>query len=545
MNVEKIEKILQEKLLMGHKDLDTAINIAKHTSQTETLMKMLSGKNVFISGSAGTGKTEVIKTYLELMHLLYGDKIKVAVTATTGIAANLINGKTLHSALGIPISNEEFVPSADSYAMGFKSIMNIRKLNVLIIDEVSMLSADLFIKVNKMIQYAKNNKSIFGGLQVILSGDFLQLPPVIRETPISNKTFAFETEEWEQLNLEYCYLDKSFRAKCEDLTSVLSGILNKDIISIKELIKSRFVKEAPKKVSTLFTKNLDVDKFNKERQEKNQNKLYEFEAYIGKGKKEDILELIKQNRISETLELKVDDIVMVTTNVKEENLVNGLIASITAIDDKKELIYIECHNGNTYKVPIVEYKKEERKWELIEGEEPKLHRKTVASIEQYPLKLAYAITVHKSQGQTFDGVSCDLRNCFTEGLGYVALSRATNLESIYITGISENAYKINDECKAFMDIVKFKKNYFDTTDFYNNIMEKLKLRGFPFSWEQTDLIMPNKLLKQESKVVLPKTFDKVTEDVLKYFKVNTLDEIENLPQLIAIFKRVYNLRETD
>lgn len=486
---DDLTKVIKKELLLGYDSIEEAISSAEITSQTEAILRMLAGDNIYLAGPAGSGKTLVVRTFLNVMKALYGKNVRIAVSATTGIAATLLNGRTLHSTLGMGITHELFVPSDMSFFKGAKKVKEISKIDVLIIDEVSMLSADVLENVDARLKYCKKNKLPFGGVQVIFSGDFLQLPPVVKGKQFSGKIFAFESKVWEELDLKYCFLDKIHRSKDTRLSYVLERIVDGTYTNdakFRELITPRFSKYPNPNASILFTKNNDVKSFNQQSQDKNPNELKMFELKKLFGSQEDLHQLKTQNEIPEAIGLKVNDIVMVTDNI-DANTPNGLIGRITYIGkfeeydeldedhEKKDLYGVEIETSKGRKVQIVPmvYELKTREWVDVGGEMD-LQEELLASVSQIPLKLAYALTVHKSQGQTFDGVSCDLSQIFTEGLGYVALSRAQNLDSITITGLVGNAFKLNEQCKDFMEEVKYSKEHFNVITYFENLLENIE-----------------------------------------------------------------------
>ena len=176
--------------------------------QEKALAILKSGKNAFLTGSAGTGKTYVLNQYIDY---LKERKVKVAVTASTGIAATHMNGMTIHSWAGIGV--KEFITQGNLTSMKSKKYLkdHLEKVKVLIIDEISMLHKNQINAVDVVLRYFKNNEEAFGGIQVVLCGDFFQLPPIGHQGETSKEKFAFMSEAWVKSNLAVCYLTEQYR----------------------------------------------------------------------------------------------------------------------------------------------------------------------------------------------------------------------------------------------------------------------------------------------------------------------------------------------
>lgn len=426
-------------LTFGHESLDKALQATQTTSQTEALLRLLAGESVFLSGLAGTGKTYVIEQFLKAVK----GRRRVAVTASTGIAATILGGRTIHSWAGLGISKLPFDPTQRTFSVNYphfsRRVYDIRKTDTLIIDEISMLSADMLGKVDAACQYARSNGKPFGGLQVIFVGDFMQLPPVGK-----NEKFAFLSPSWKASNLSYCMLTEIKRAKDtrlqELLTMISEGRSDEALAILPELMEN---KHSPDKVySTLYTTNRDVSSYNKREQEKldTESRTYFNRVTIfdrNKAPKEDTI--LKSNGIEPMITLKIGDTVMFTQNL--DYAVNGTLGKVVGFESINSP-RVRLNNGSVVSV----------------GQADRFNYDDLGSpiycVSSIPLKLAYAITVHKSQGQTFDGVSMDLTRSFTPGLGYVALSRARTFDDIVLLGYSEKTVSIDSLAQKFYDGVK-------------------------------------------------------------------------------------------
>jgi len=396
--------------------------------QQITLKILKSGKSVFLTGSAGTGKTHVLHEYILY---LKSRKIYPTIVAPTGIAASHLNGQTIHSyfALGIRDNIDEYFIEN----LLDKKYLQTRfsKLKVLIIDEISMVSPEIFTSIDKIIQAFKQNHQPFGGIQVILSGDFFQLPPISKG--FKEKRFAWQSPSWKDLNLQTCYLEKKFRQDDDKLISILDDIRSGHISTATyDILNSRLNKELDIKFTPtkLYTHNIDVDKINSQELEKLDTKAYTFE-YEYEGAKSNIEKLFKSSLVQETITLKKDAVVMFIKNNPEKGYINGTTGVVINFSKVDKLPIVRLANGY---IVTVEYDN----WSM-ENEQGK----AIAKISQIPLKLAWAITIHKSQGMTLDAAQIDLSKTFEVGQGYVALSRIKNIEGLQLIGFNDTALMVD------------------------------------------------------------------------------------------------------
>lgn len=437
-------------------------------------------RNIFLSGSAGTGKTYVIKKYLKHLKSLYNKNFPkyVGLTSSTGISACLyeeFNAVTIYSWSGIGVNlspiNENDDYCEHLYGNKQNAINRIINAKVLIIDEVSMLPSCLLDKIDILFRKIRFTDKPFGGIRVIFVGDFSQLPPVKKEREKLDYRLAIFSNAWKNANILNLYLYKSYRTTDKELTYILDEIGKGNGLSVREkLIEHQYINPMnPNKVyATLFTTNFNVEKYNAEQQKKINKEPYMFVIdKISQKDENSMKELKKKNNILDVVVLKNGDTVMVTKNIyKEKQLLvaNGTIAKIIAISQNS--VRIRTNDGNTYEI-------EREKYKLINYSRDindKMIEEKLASCSQIPLKLAYAITVHKSQGQTFDGIVCDLSKCFVENLGYVALSRASSLNGIVLKNIEQNT-KCLQVSQESLDI---KNKFFDAPLLNENIVNEIK-----------------------------------------------------------------------
>lgn len=395
-------------------------------TQDEALELLKSGKNIFITGAAGTGKTYLLKQFIEYLK----EKNKVySVTASTGIAATHLNGVTVHSWSGIGIKNEISKHDIRNLKPRIKS--NYVNTEVLIIDEISMLHGHQLDMIDTIAKQLLKNNEPFGGLQIVFCGDFCQLPPVTKnaEDPI----FAYESEAWINSNLEVCYLDKQYRQEDEDmLTNILNTIREGKVdtqIKLKlKMHENTYHNTEVKQFIKLYTTNIDVDIINNKELEKIEGKTHTFKM-IEYGNKYSIMSLKKQCLAKETLKLKKGAPVLFIQNDQERRFVNGTLGTVIGFNTGAVIV-------KTLEEKVIRVTPGEWKIEDSEG-------RTICSLQQMPLILAWAITVHKSQGMTLDCAEIDLRNAFCYNMGYVALSRVKNLAGLKLLGFNNKALEID------------------------------------------------------------------------------------------------------
>lgn len=400
------------------------------------ILKM--GHNVFLTGAAGSGKTFLLNQYIE--HLKK-NKIKVAVTASTGIAATHMNGVTIHSWSGMGIKESLDQKDLKKMARQYFFQTKFRKTNVLIIDEISMLHAHQLEMVDQICRHFRDPFQPFGGLQVIFCGDFFQLPPV-NKTPDQPTKLANESRVWENSDLKICYLQEQHRQECPDISHILNSIrTNKTNQKTTKLLSSRHnqpvkttlqLNSGPdEKITRLFTHNQDVDYLNNQELARIKNPAITY-VMQEQGNEKLTFFMKKSCLAPERLTLKKDALVMFVKNNPDKGYVNGTLGQVVDFEEAYKLPIVRTFNGEDIEVHPENWLFEE------EGE-------VKAQISQIPLRLAWAITVHKSQGMTLDAAEIDLSKCFEFGMGYVALSRVKRLAGIKLLGFNDTALKVNPQ----------------------------------------------------------------------------------------------------
>ena len=395
---------------------NTALNILK------------TGNNVFITGSAGTGKTYLLNQFT---FYLKSRKIIPTIVAPTGIAASHLQGQTIHSYFSLGIRSD----IDDNYIESLleKKYLQTRfsKLKVLIVDEISMVSPEMLTSMDKILRAFKKNDMAFGGVQTVLSGDFFQLPPISKV--VTDKRFAWQSSTWKELELKTCYLQEKFRQDDNVLISILdeirSGLVSKNSYDI---LNSRFHKEldidfTPTK---LYTHNVDVDRINSDELNKINNPVKAFK-YKSEGSAKNIEKIFKSSLVLEEISLKKDAVVMFIKNNHELGFVNGTTGVVVDFDKETGLPLVKTSYGSLIKLGLEDW--------TIENDSGNI----VAKVSQVPLKLAWAITIHKSQGMTLDSAEIDLSKTFEVGQGYVALSRIKNIDGLRLMGLNDKALTVD------------------------------------------------------------------------------------------------------
>ncbi len=399
-------------------------------TQAQALTILKTGANVFLTGEPGAGKTHTINQYVAYLR---EHGIEPAITASTGIAATHIHGQTIHSWSGIGIKRSLTPYDLDHIATTEYLVRRIRHTKVLILDEVSMIDALTLDMVDMVCREIKNSEEVFGGLQVILVGDFFQLPPIAKFGQETH--FAFESNAWKQMRPVVCYLTEQHRQSDSDFLSILSAIrkneydqLHHDFLEKRQITPDKALSHEST-VTRLFAHNVDVDEINTRELEKLQALPAIFSMQT-KGKDTLIASLQKGCLSPEKLVLKVGSIVMCTKNNSQKGYVNGTLGTVTGFEQGTKYPIIKTHTGERIVVEPTEWVVEE-------------NGKQKAMISQIPLRLAWAITIHKSQGMSMDAAVMDLREVFEYGQGYVALSRVRTLDGLHLLGWNQRTFQVH------------------------------------------------------------------------------------------------------
>jgi len=476
-------------------------------TQHDALNILKMGKNVFITGPAGSGKTFVVNEYIKYLR---EHDVPLGITASTGIAATHLGGMTIHAWSGMGVKNSLSEYELAHLAEKSAAAKRVRDAKILIIDEVSMLHHFRLDTLNDIAKYVRKNNEPFGGLQIVLCGDFFQLPPVSRYGE-PDTHFIYRSEAWRDGNFAICYLEENFRQNDDPMASILNEIRSGEVSEeVWERLKERRTdngerragevnsakvsnlgsgtpSQAPRNKSNdlplqggaekrqtsqpvssvageadrgsetqvrnlseviepviepvrLYTHNVDVDSVNQRELAKvNEAEItYEMRS---RGRKPLVEGLKKSCLAPEILKLKKGARVMCVKNNFDKGYVNGTLGVVISCGPGVDPVILaapsrEYPNGRRLTIELASWTIEDQ-------------GKILAEIEQYPLRLAWAITVHKSQGMSLDAVEVDLSKSFEPGMGYVALSRVRTLLGLSILGMNSHALKVHPEVLTY------------------------------------------------------------------------------------------------
>ena len=513
-------------------------------------------RSVFLTGKAGTGKTTLLREIIQTTHK------NTVVVAPTGIAALNAGGVTIHSMFQLPFGG--FIPDNSSpqfsentkfetkatlrrhFKMSGLKKSVIRNMELLIIDEVSMLRADLLDAMDYMMQTIRKKNIAFGGVQVLYIGDLLQLPPVIRDeewrtlkTYYKGK-FFFHSHVVQQNPPLYIELSKIFRQTDDTFISVLNNLRNneisqQDIQTLNQYVKPDFDLKTNKGFITLTTHNNKADTMNAQALEDLDGKLATYKPEITGDFPEKIFP------VEEQLQLKVGAQIMFVKNDLsfDKHYFNGKMGVIKSLSSQEILVHFPEENKTIevekYEWQNIRYKVDETTKEIEE--------EVLGSFVHYPIKLAWAITVHKSQGLTFDKAALDVSQVFLPGQAYVALSRLRSLEGLillsplHMNGISNDQdvmdYSLNKASDSFLENAlhfetkNFIHNYLINTFDWSDLAQEWRNHKFSYNekseisekskhalWakKQTDVIEQlldpsKKFISQLNKLFYPETVD--------------------------------------
>lgn len=409
--------------------------------QEEALTILKTGANVFLTGEPGSGKTHTVNAYVAYLR---ERGIEPAITASTGIAATHIGGRTIHSWSGIGIKRHITPHDLELLLKREKTALRIKNTHVLIIDEVSMLDAATIASVDEILRaLRKDTMRPFGGLQVVFVGDFFQLPPTDRrdnEAPrlLENEqtsSFAFTSPAWHAAAPRVCYLSEQHRQEDTAFLDLLAAI-RRGTAGEREraVLRTRYAKTA-QDAPHLYTHNANVDTENVARLATLPGKEKTFEM-ASKGPSK-LVETLKRGCLSpETLRLKVNARVMFTKNdLITGKYVNGTLGTVIGFSKESGIPVVRTSDDKTVFA-------EPEEWRIEEGGQ------ILARIMQIPLRLAWAMTIHKSQGMSLDAAHMDLSNTFEYGQGYVALSRVRALAGLSLAGLNSRALEVHPDVRA-------------------------------------------------------------------------------------------------
>lgn len=400
--------------------------------QRQALRVMLGGASVFLTGPPGAGKTYVLNEFIKRAQRQ--GKI-VAVTASTGIASTHIGGTTIHSWSGLGIKDVLSDWDRDRLEQTDRMVKRYNGADVLVIDEISMLHGKRLDMVNEVCKLLRRNPKPFGGLQVILVGDLFQLPPINRGGELVD--FAHTSAAWQELAPHICYLTEQHRQQEDGLLDLLNAMRKGTVDDFHEELLRERMEAKPQEdeaITRLYTHNVDVETINQQHLSALDSEVKTFTMET-RGAAPKIEQLIKSVLAPQELQLKKGAEVMFVANNYAAGFVNGSRGRVVGFKDGEPMVEL-LSNNRIIKV-------EPHSWALEED------GKKRAEVAQLPLRLAWAITIHKSQGMSLDGAEIDLSRSFTPGMGYVALSRVRSLEGVYLKGINNLALAMHPQIFSF------------------------------------------------------------------------------------------------
>lgn len=469
-NPKALSQTRAEPITLANVTSNTASKIVLSQEQTQILQLVEQGKSLFYTGSAGTGKSVLLREIIKSLQKRYcKSPDAVAITASTGIAACNIGGVTIHSFSGIGIGEGSAEDLSVKVRKNRKATSRWIRTKVLIIDEVSMLDGDLFDKLAKLGSIIRKSSVPFGGIQVVVTGDFFQLPPVSKGSSAAVK-FAFEAQCWSQTIQRTFNLTKVFRQKDEEFVNMLNDMRFGKLSSLsidrfKSLSRAIDYRDGIGPTE-LFPRREDVDRSNQSRMASLTAEEKQYTATDGGSLKDpNQREKILSNFMApKRLVLRVGAQVMLIKNM-DETLVNGSMGKVvrfvqpqfyrTEFDEvnpnEKPKSEKKKPTTNDMFCPVVEFILPNRttRQALIEPETWRVEQPdgdVQVSRIQLPLILAWAMSIHKSQGQTLERVKVDLARVFEKGQAYVALSRATSLDGLQV--LNFNATKVQAHPKV-------------------------------------------------------------------------------------------------
>ena len=389
-----------------------------------------SGKNIFITGNAGTGKSTLLNYFTKVTEHNY------AVLAPTGVAALNVSGQTVHSFFG-------FKPDVTINSVTKARDASIfENLELLVIDEISMVRADLFDCIEKALRINRKSNLPFGGVQLVVIGDLNQLPPVVTRDEehifsgapgsLYDSPYFFSSEAFKATSFEVIVLTKIYRQSDENFLALLNAVRNntlseQDIYELNARVDPEYVPDPQDFTIHLTTTNRRAGELNDFQLSKVRGEVFNFKgSTVGSFD-------TRQLPVEEIIALKIGAQVMMLNNDRERRWVNGSLGKITNIireEDFEDIVEVLLDNGEVVEV-------NSHTWDIFRYEFDKSSKKLVASVvgsyTQYPMKLAWAVTIHKSQGKTFDRVVIDTdRGIFAHGQLYVALSRCRTIDGIIL-----------------------------------------------------------------------------------------------------------------
>lgn len=506
-----------------------ATTIEINSQFKKALEVMESGQSVFITGKAGTGKSTLLE------YFRYKTSKNIAVLAPTGVAAVNVRGQTIHSFFG-------FRPdiTVDKVKQKYRKIRNAnlyKKLEALVIDEISMVRADLLDCMDAFLRmHGKDKGKPFGGIQMVFIGDLYQLPPVV--TGQERKIFSthypspyfFDAQIFNQMELELIELEKIYRQKDEAFIRILNAVRNRSIdeVLLDELNQRVDIDFEPENKDVfihLVTTNSRASQINDSKLNCLPGKMYHYQGLISGEFDEKALPA------PFNLSLKIGSQVMLTNNDREARWVNGTVGNVFRIekDEEGDIIWVRLEGGEV--VDVYPYRWEMFKFTFNENSR-KIESETTGSFTQYPVILAWAITIHKSQGKTFPKAVVDLeRGTFAHGQAYVALSRCVSLEGLVLkTPIKKTHLLLDFRVVKFLTSFQYKKS-----DQILSVDEKAKIIKNAIKSSQEIEILYLKASDEKSKrVVKPEVIGEMDYQGKKFLGFSGFDQLRGEERVFRV-----------
>ncbi len=424
----------------------------------KVLNLLMNGENVFLTGYAGTGKSYILNKLKDKLQK------KLTITSTTGIAAVNVKGQTLHSWAGVGLCKNPIHKTVEKIYSRPSVYKQIRNCKILAIDEISMLNVEVFEYIDEVLKIVRESVEPFGGIQVLFIGDFYQLPPVEgaglntgenslfdENTFTPERRYCFDSFLWEDFKLKNVVLKQNYRQSEKDFIKALSDMrtnsLTEDDI---ELLKSRetYLDTFETNMLHIFSTNFEADRYNiaKFNMIDEPVKIFEAQDGVYRGTKpvysgfteneKYVLEIFGKNcRADKEIALKLGAKVMLLVNTDfNKGLINGSCGDIQSFNE--DTITVKFDNGETADI-------HRHRFEYY------YHDKLTAERTQFPLKLAYGITIHKSQGMTLDKLVVDCSRIFERGQAYVAMSRVKTLDGLYLKNFSKDKVMVDERVADF------------------------------------------------------------------------------------------------
>jgi len=425
---------------------------------------MNSRDNVFITGPAGTGKSSI---FIEFLNEARRNQ-RIPILASTGAAAVIIGGRTFHSFFGLGIMQKERSKIVYEALENPKIERNMTRSSIIAIDEVSMLPAEALSVAEEIARVARGIDKPWGGMKVLVSGDYLQLPPINKNSDYHD--WAFLGDVWDRSDFKVCLLTEVVRTDDKHFIDLLhrirKGGYDQEIYDFLSSIVIEQEDLEEYEGTRLFPHKVSVNDVNLRKLNELPGKEYSYDT-IFTGDDRYFTSLARSIPISESLVIKEGALVMIRRNALDLSYVNGTLGIVKEIHDKYILLEIENRKGKKVDVAI-----EKTSYDWLAGDGT-----VMASARNFPLSLAWACTIHKAQGATIDNVCVDLRGVWEHGQAYVALSRVKHVDGLKVIGWDNNSIQVDSSVVSYYDDLTPETEIYDDNKIFG-VPEK------PFSLEK-------------------------------------------------------------